>query len=139
MALSGRKTRSTVIIVLLSMFVIFGTVMAFNAQARSGEEFLPESVEAVEVCMVNDKVFGEPQIPVEFEGKTYYGCCQGCVSRIKNDRAVRYSIDPLTGGEVDKATAFIVEGQGGKALYFESAQTAKQYSAKRAEHDGPVK
>lgn len=65
-----------------------------------------------EVCMVNDKVSGKPQIPVEFEGKTYYGCCQGCVKRINEDRTVRYSTEPLTGREVDKATAFIVEGRG---------------------------
>jgi len=84
-----------------------------------------------EVCMVNDKVFGKPQIPVEFEGKTYYGCCEGCVKRINEDRTVRYSTDPLTGREVDKATAFIVEGAGGQALYFESVDTAMEFSLRR--------
>ena len=81
--------------------------------------------------MVNEKVFGKPQIPVAFEGKTYYGCCQGCVKRINEDRTVRYSTDPLTGREVDKATAFIVEGAGGDALYFESVETASEFSLRR--------
>jgi len=84
-----------------------------------------------EVCMVNDKVFGTPQIPVEFEGKTYYGCCQGCVKRINEDKTVRYSTDPLTGREVDKATAFIVEGAGGEALYFESIDTAMDFALRQ--------
>jgi hypothetical protein len=33
----------------------------------------------------------------------------------------------VTGREVDKAEAFIVEGPEGKALYFESSETAKRY------------
>ena len=86
-----------------------------------------KSVVPSEVCMVNDKVFGRQQIPVEFEGKTYYGCCQGCVGRIKNDSTVRYSKDPVTGHEVDKALAFIIEGAEGEALYFESKETAQKY------------
>lgn len=32
------------------------------------------------VCMVNNTVFDKPQIPVQVEGKTYYGCCGGCVA-----------------------------------------------------------
>ena len=59
------------------------------------------------VCMVNNAYMGKEQIPVEFEGKTYYGCCNMCVDKINNNREVRYAIDPVTGREVDKATAFI--------------------------------
>lgn len=128
----GKKT----IMVFLSMAVVFGAAMTFKTKAHAGQESLSGRVEAVEVCMVNDRVMGKPQIPVEYEGKTYYGCCQGCVNRIKNDRAIRYSIDPVTGVEVDKAKAYIVEGLAGEALYFESAQTAKQYRAKSVEHGG---
>lgn len=80
-----------------------------------------------EVCMVQDRVLGKPQIPVEYDGKTYYGCCSNCVARVKNDRTVRYSVDPVSGREVDKAAAVIMEGPGGTALYFESEQTARKY------------
>ncbi len=79
------------------------------------------------VCMTNDVIFGRPQIPVKVDGNTYYGCCQGCASRLQNESRMRYSNDPFTGNKVDKATAFIVEGPRGEALYFESVTTAAQY------------
>lgn len=88
-----------------------------------------------EVCMVTDRVFGKPQIPVEFGGKTYYGCCAGCVNRIKNDRSVRYSTDPVSGVEVDKAEAVIIRSHLGEALYFESVDTAGKYLAKREDRN----
>ncbi len=80
-----------------------------------------------EVCMVTDQVMGKPQIPVEIEGKTYYGCCEGCKAKLQKNRSIRYSTDPLTGKEVDKARAYIVQGDLSKALYFESEQTATRY------------
>ena len=81
------------------------------------------------VCMVNDSYMGKEQIPVEFEGKTYYGCCQGCVDAIQNKRSVRYAVDPATEKEVDKAKAYIVLKKDGssKVFYFESEETYKQY------------
>ncbi len=80
-----------------------------------------------EVCMVTDKVFGKPQIPVEFEGKTYYGCCQGCVAKLKNNGELRSAIDPVNGNTIDKASATVIEGEGGAALYFESMETARKF------------
>jgi YHS domain-containing protein len=80
-----------------------------------------------EVCMVTDKVFDKPQIPVEFEGRTYYGCCQGCVAKLKNNGALRSAIDPVNGHTIDKASATVIEGNGGEALYFESMETARKY------------
>jgi len=85
------------------------------------------SVRAELVCMVNDTVMDKPQIPVAFEGKTYYGCCEACVEAIKTDPAVRSSVDPVSGRAVDKAASFIIEGPAGEALYFESRETAIRY------------
>ncbi len=82
------------------------------------------------VCMVNDRVMGVPQIPVEVEGKTYYGCCAGCVGTLKNDESVRYAVDPISGNRVDKAEAYIVAGPQGLALYFENPENAKKYLEK---------
>lgn len=59
------------------------------------------------VCYVNNKYMGKEQIPVEYENKTYYGCCEGCVLNLKNNEKVRYAIDPFTGEIVDKALAII--------------------------------
>ena len=74
------------------------------------------------VCFVNNKFMGIDQFPVEFEGKTYFGCCPDCVVKLKTIREVRYSLDPLTGVEVDKALAYIVIAPHGNndVLYFES-------------------
>ena len=32
-------------------------------------------VENKYVCMITNKLFDTPQIPVKIEDKTYYGCC----------------------------------------------------------------
>jgi YHS domain-containing protein len=85
------------------------------------------------VCMVNNAFMGRKQIPVEFENKTYYGCCEMCVAKIQNNREARYATDPVTGKEVDKAQAFIVlkpGTQNGDVLYFESEETHKRYKPK---------
>lgn len=79
------------------------------------------------VCMVNDKVLSEVQLPVVVSGKTYYGCCAGCVRRLNKDRTARVAADPVTGREVDKSEAVILRGERGAALYFESEDTARRY------------
>ncbi|UPT75416.1 MAG: hypothetical protein M0D55_06925 [Elusimicrobiota bacterium] len=84
------------------------------------------------VCMVNDKVLGRPQLPVVVSGKTYYGCCAGCVGRLNNDRKARVAADPVTGRDVDKSEAVILEGERGEALYFESEDTARRYHERAA-------
>ena len=128
------RKRSKVMKVVVMTAILLGAALGgvLITQSHSGAstnvvEKELKSVVSSEVCMVNDKVFGREQIPVEFEGKTYYGCCHGCVGRIKDDSTVRYSKDPVTGQEVDKALAFIIEGVGGEALYFESIETARKY------------
>ena len=90
---------------------------------------LPKRFEAVKVCMINNRVMAEPQIPVKVENKTYYGCCAGCAKRLQGEEGARFSKDPLTGSKVDKATAYIISGLGGEALYFESEKNAQDYVA----------
>src|SRR5262245_11573606 len=84
------------------------------------------------VCMMNNKYFPNDQIPVEVDGKTYYGCCQGCVMALKGNRAIRYGTDPFTGEEVDKADAFIVLNpvDPQQVLYFNSEQNYLNYIKK---------
>lgn len=88
-------------------------------------------VETSQVCMVNDTFMNKPQIPVSVEGKTYYGCCEGCVGRLKGDRSVRFSKDLVTGREVDKAAAYIAMQPDGTVLYFESMETAKKHETQQ--------
>ena len=81
------------------------------------------------VCYVNNAYMGKEQIPVEVDGKIYYGCCEGCVDKLKNMREIRYALDPLTGKEVDKALAYIVlkPNGNGEVLYFESEENYIKY------------
>lgn len=122
---------------IIAVFVVFGPVSGNSWGQDKGiqkEIFKAGTmVETNNVCMVNNSFMGREQIPVEFEGKTYYGCCQGCVAAIQNKRSVRYAVDPATGKEVDKAKAYIVIKDDGsrKVSYFESESSYKRYLKER--------
>ena len=80
-----------------------------------------------QVCMVNDQFMGKPQIPVEVEGRTYYGCCPMCKDRLTKQPESRTALDPVTGEQVDKARAVMVQDASGKILYFASEDTLRRY------------
>lgn len=84
------------------------------------------------VCMVNDAVFEREQIPVEVDGKTYYGCCPMCKERLATDAEARTAIDPVSGDSVDKAMAVIAARPDGTVLYFESESTLARFTASGA-------
>lgn len=79
------------------------------------------------VCMVNDQFMGRDQIPVVVEGRTYFGCCEMCKGRLATDAKFRTAKDPITGREVDKASAVIAQRPSGQVLYFESLETFQTY------------
>lgn len=95
---------------------------------RAGAEQI-ERVEAKRVCMVNNSVFPKDQIPVQVEGKTYFGCCEMCKGRLATDTVVRMATDPVSGKQVDKATATIGALPSGKVLYFENEKNLNAYQA----------
>ncbi len=124
------KTRKKVLTaVLLGVFLL--VIKLGNAQSETVKAD-QTPLKTSYVCMVNNKYMGKEQIPVEYKDKVYYGCCQGCVKNLQNNRSVRYSVDPLTGKEVDKATAYIVmqPGKSGEVFYFESEENYKKYKVK---------
>ena len=95
-----------------------------NQKAFNKGDIVPSDL----VCMVNDEYMGKKQFEVNFEGKTYYGCCQMCKERIPKDQSVRMAIDPLSKNQVDKATALIaVTGDRGEVSYFENKATYTNY------------
>ena len=98
--------------------------------AQAGDKVELKRVETKKVCMVNNQVFEKDQIPVAVDGKTYYGCCEMCKERLAKDAAARTAVDPVTGKQVDKATAVIAAMPDGKVLYFESQETYEKYSKK---------
>ena len=82
-----------------------------------------------QVYMVNNRFMNADQIAVPLNNKTYYGCCEGCVKTLNEDTTSRFTSDPLSGEEVDKAIAFIIGNPGTKedVLYFKSETNAREY------------
>lgn len=79
------------------------------------------------VCMINNQFMGTPQIAVDVEGTTYYGCCEMCKTKLANDPSSRSAIDPVSGSTVDKAHAVIGKTETGAVVYFESEQNLAAY------------
>ena len=86
-----------------------------------------EVVDAEFVCMVNDAVYDKKQVHVEVEGKDYYGCCEMCKERLAKDAALRVAIDPVSGKEVDKATAVIGADSYKRVFYFEDQKNFEKF------------
>lgn len=86
-------------------------------------------VEAKNVCMGmgTNRVFERELIPAVVDGKTYYGCCEGCQSKLLKDPQSRVAIDPINGAVVDKATAVIGALPSGVVHYFETEETMQQF------------
>jgi len=127
MRLSHRDMKGLLLTGLFLAGAVSVAVVLTQIYSHAGQAPGVRPVKSSEVCMVNDQVMGREQIPVKVDGKTYYGCCENCKARLRKDAAARFAKDPLTGNKVDKALAFIVEGPGGEAMYFESSETAGRY------------
>jgi YHS domain-containing protein len=119
-------------IFLLTLTLCVAALLAAGYAAAGDEAAKPvlKRVETKKVCMVNNQLFDKDQIPIEVQGKTYYGCCEMCKERLAKDAAARTAVDPLTGKKVDKATAVIAAQPDGKVLYFESEKTLAEYQKK---------
>ena len=82
------------------------------------------------VCMVNDQHMGVAQIPVQVEGKAYYGCCQMCEAKLKTNPQTRLGTDPVSQKPVDKATAVLATDATGKVFYFENSANMQAYASR---------
>ena len=87
-------------------------------------------VEPKTVCMINEHAMGKDQIPVEVEGKTYYGCCEMCKKALASDPSKRVAVDPVSGKQVDKATAVIASQEDGRVFYFENDANLAKWNEK---------
>lgn len=91
----------------------------------------PSTVRQVEshyVCMVTNRAFDKPQIPVKIDEKTYYGCCEMCKAKLETNMQFRQAIDPITGKSVDKASAVIGAAQDGSVYYFETKENLEKFN-----------
>tara|TARA_R110002126_G_C10490543_1_gene503772 strand:+ start:14586 stop:15011 length:426 start_codon:yes stop_codon:yes gene_type:complete len=115
------------IILTLILAVIAVPAMAQD-HSHSHDGWL-KPIEAQFVCMVNNQSHGTPQIAVEVEGKTYYGCCPMCKAKLEKSSAIRTAIDPVSGNHVDKAEAVIGTGPDRTVYYFESEENLHSYAS----------
>jgi YHS domain-containing protein len=113
----------------LSLFVALAAFAGNEGVKPTGKL---TKVEPKTVCMINEQAMGKEQIPVEVEGKTYYGCCEMCKKALADKAEKRVAIDPVTGKQVDKATAVIASQEDGRVFYFESDATLAKYNAQFA-------
>ncbi|HET7712711.1 MAG TPA: hypothetical protein VFL80_12335 [Thermoanaerobaculia bacterium] len=90
-----------------------------------------KKVEPSKVCMINEQFMDKEQIPVEVEGKTYFGCCEMCKKALAGDPNTRHAVDPVSGKTVDKAVAVIGADAKGKVFYFENEKNLKKYNARK--------
>ncbi len=99
------------------------------ASATPAVATLTRVEDASQVCMVTNQFMGTAQIPIEVQGKTYFGCCEMCKARLANEAETRTANDPVTGEPVDKATAVIGKEPSGKLHYFASADNLARFRA----------
>jgi YHS domain-containing protein len=116
--------------VLLALATLAAMALPALAGEEAAEKAGPRRVEPKLVCMVNNAVFDKEQIPVEVEGKTYYGCCQMCKKALTEKAELRVAVDPVSGKQVDKAKAVIAAEADGSVVYFESEANFEKYRAK---------
>lgn len=80
------------------------------------------------VCMMQDMVLTKPGIPIEHEGRMYFGCCEMCKEKIRIEpKKYTRSKDPVSGKQVDKATAHIY-ALDGTAYYFDSEENLRTFA-----------
>ena len=117
----------------MSLCVIAAALSTTLSAAPQGQSDQPKGqglvhVEAKYVCMINNQRFDKEQIPVAVGKLTYYGCCEMCKDKLRNDAKSRTAIDPVSKKKVDKATAVIGVDADGSAYYFENVENLKQFN-----------
>lgn len=133
MSFLNKKVLLFVAVVSVVSLVVFTTMSSESEEPRGADNnsdtvLTLEKVESQYVCMVNNRLFPNEQIPVEVEGKTYYGCCEMCKGTLANHNESRISEDPLTGNKVDKAESVAAADPQGNIYYFENEKNLKEFN-----------
>lgn len=110
---------------------MFAAIALFAASIAAVEYSPPRTgnVDRKEfVCMMQDMVMLRKGVPLTSDGKKYWGCCEMCKVKIEAEPE-RYTkaIDPVSGKQVDKATAHIYALEG-LVYYFESKGTRATFA-----------
>lgn len=106
---------------------VLSLTIPLSAAPHVGEGERVKQVAAGNVCFITKQHFAKPQTPVVVDGKTYFGCCADCAQTLQNDPKSRVDVDPVSGKEVDKATAVIGADKAGKVYFFENVENLKKF------------
>ena len=88
------------------------------------------------ICMMQDSLQPKPGLAHEYQGQTYWLCCQMCVQSFQGDpEKYAFAKDPVNGSRVDKATA-PAYAVGGRAFFFSSEDTLKTFAKNPARYLG---
>jgi YHS domain-containing protein len=112
----------------VALLVLFVATVSFAAQVDVPQGPLTK-VESKQVCMINEHHMAKDQIPVDVDGKTYYGCCAMCKKQLEERAETRVAIDPVSGKQVDKAVAVIAAQEDGRVFYFENDKNLEKYNS----------
>jgi len=116
-----------------SAIILLALCLVLTASATFANDVKPSGpltkVEPKTVCMINEQAMGKDQIPVEVEGKIYYGCCDMCKKALAENASKRTAVDPVSGKQVDKATAIIASQEDGRVFYFENDANLAKHNA----------
>jgi len=86
------------------------------------------------ICMMQDSLQPKKGLAHEYQGKTYWLCCQMCEQSFKADpERFAHAKDPVNGAIVDKATA-PAYAVNGKDFYFSSDSTLKTFAKSPARY-----
>ncbi len=122
------------------IFIAMSLLVPLGACANPAHSSDLTKVDTQYVCMITNKLFDTPQIPVVVDGKTYYGCCQMCKGKLEGSVEARTATDPISGKDIDKAKAVIGADEGGSIYYFENEANLEKFKLadhpKDDHHDG---
>ena len=80
------------------------------------------------ICMMQDSLQPKSGLAHEYQGKTYWLCCQMCEQSFNADPdRFAHAKDPVNGAVVDKASA-PVYAVDGRAYYFSSEKTLDTFA-----------
>lgn len=104
-----------------------------HAKTNAYKSFIGVVVPDSMVCMVSGEIKHKAINPIELEGKTYWGCCGQCETKLKyNTKNARMAKDPISEKLISKADAYIrINPENNrKVMFFESEANYNEYLKK---------
>lgn len=82
-----------------------------------------------QVNMVTNMYTQDSQTAVQIDGKLYYTHREPYIINLRENPSIRFANDPVTGRTIDKAEAAVYIDASGRALYFKSDDTFRNFIA----------